>query len=258
MKKQKSKIVAVLPISRVTYLDRVLESLVNQTHKPDSLVVVFDGHEGQYLEVRNRVVQLPFDNILCVPSNNLAPAYTIPDRRRHIMNIHNQVRELIEDFDWVFSVEDDGVLPTDALEKLLKRARYYKNVGMVTGVELGRWGTPYVGAWVVNDVNDTTKISSLENKSSVGGVQKIDGCGLYCALIRADLYKEHEFRIDNGLGPDVNLGLFLRQRGFNNYIDWSIHVVHLGILYGQEAEIHPTGRSTVVTLTHLYGNTWKY
>lgn len=258
MRKLNWKIATVLLVSRTTYLDRVIESLLNQTYKFDSLIVVFDGHEQHYTEVRNKIVKLPLDNVLCVLSTNIAPADTIPDRRRHIVNIHNQVRGLLGEYDWVFSVEDDGIVPPDALEKLVTHAKKNKNLGMVTGVELGRWGTPYVGAWKVDDVYSPTQISSLLNKSSQGGFQEIDGCGLYCALIRADKYKEHQFFTNNGLGPDVNLGLFLRQAGFKNYIDWSIHVTHLTHMGGEYLEIKPTDESRVVVLTLLHGNTWKH
>lgn len=250
------KITTILPVSRTSYLDQVLDALVSQTYKPDNLIVVFDGNQSEYLAVRNKVVTLPF-NVFCIPSTNLAPANSIPDRRRHIVNIHNQIRELVNDCDFVWSIEDDGVFPPDALEKLVNNINL-PDAGMITGVELGRWGIPYVGAWVVNDVTTTTKITSLENKALEGGYEEIDACGLYCALIRADLYKEHNFFTGNGLGPDVNLGLSIRQRGFKNYIDWSIHLTHLTYRAGENGEIHATDKSTTVVMTLLHGSTWKY
>lgn len=248
------KITAIFPVSRTSYLDRVIESLLNQTHKPNNLIVIFDGVDSDFLYVRNKVVGLDFENILCVPSNNTRPAFTIAERRWHIVNIHNQFKELIGDCDWVFSVEDDGILPPDALEKLVNRVD--NATGMVTGVELGRWGIPYVGAWRVDDVFNPQKVTSVENKTDTNELEEIDGCGLYCALIRADLYKEHIFDTRNGLGPDVNLGLFLRQKGYKNYIDWSIHLTHLTNLGGQEKEIHATDQSRVVSLMLLSGSTW--
>lgn len=252
------KITTVLPISRTQYLDRVLESLVNQTHKSDNLIVVFDGNENDFLTVRNKIVQLDIENVLCVTSNSLAVAHSIPDRRRHIANIHNQVRELIGECDWVFSIEDDGILPLDTIEKLVSNVEKYSDVGMFTGVELGRWGTPYVGAWVVENIDSPTKVTSLESKAIEGGIQEIDACGLYCALIRADMYKQHQFVGNNGLGADVNLGIYLRQIGFKNYIDWSIHLTHLTFLDGQNKEIHATDHSRVVSLSYVSGSTWRY
>lgn len=255
-RKPKLEITAVLPVSRTNYLDQVLDALVNQTRRPDNLIVVFDGVDGQYLEVRNKVVALPF-KVLCLPSTNLAPAHSIPDRRRHIVNIHNQVRELIGNCDFVWLVEDDSIVPLDALEKLTTDIQNL-GVAMVTGVELGRWGIPYVGAWRADDVTTPTKLTSLKNKAEEGGVEEIDACGMYCALVYSGLYQDHEFYTSNGLGPDVNLGLGIRKKGFKNYINWSIHVTHLTNTVGEEKQIRATDKSRVATLTLMYGSTWRY
>lgn len=252
------KITAILPVSRIKYLDRVLESLTNQTQKPDSLVVVFDGSDNEFLQVRNKVVELKFDKVLCVPSTNQKIASTIPERRIHITNIHNQLRDLIGDCDWIFSLEDDSVLPPDALRKLAKFAKLNEDVGMVTGVEIGRWGVPYIGAWKVDNIDKPYQVTSMTSRVAEDCVEGIDACGLYCALVRADYYKTHKFFTDNGLGPDVNLGLYLRQQGFNNYIDWSIHVTHLTFRNGEEVEIPATDQSQPLTLHLLSGTTWQY
>lgn len=261
------KITTILPVSRTSYLDRVLESLKNQTYKIENLLVIFDGNESEFLYVRNKIGELPFDNVLTVPSQHSQIAQSTPDRRRHIANIHNQIRGLIEDAEYIFSVEDDGILPPHALSNLvsdviLARARGDK-LGMVTGVELGRWGTPYVGAWRVDDVFHPTQIESIESKAAGTepndvNYEEIDGCGLYCALIDADLYKKHNFFTHNGLGPDVNLGLFLRQEGYKNFIDWSIHVTHVTFYDGNYLEIPATSQSRTVKFTLLSGSTWKY
>lgn len=249
------KITTILPVSRIKYLDRVLDSLLNQTVEIENLIVVFDGPDHEFLQVRNKIAELYIENKLCVPTSNSRMAYTIAERRWHIVAIHNQIRELLGDCDWVFSVEDDGILPENALEDLIMALK--KDTGMVTGVELGRWGIPYVGAWTVDDINEPKRISSMKNKVGQDLTEEIDGCGLYCALIRADMYKEHEFDTKNGLGPDVNLGLFLRQKGYKNYIRWSIPVTHLGNRMNQEIEIPADSQSRIVTLTLGRGTVWR-
>jgi len=251
------KITTILPISRIKYLDRVLESLLKQTVKSQNLIVVFDGPDSQFIQVRNRIAELDFDNKLCIPSNNNGQAISISDRRWHIVRIHNQIKELISDCDWVFSIEDDGILPENALAQLIAVSKSHKDAGMITGVELGRWGIPYVGAWRVDDIFETKNITSLENKTNDPVIEEIDGCGLFCALIRADMYKEHKFDTRNGLGPDVNLGLFIRQKGYKNYINWNVHVTHLTSRGSKEIEIPATSESRVVTLKLLSGSTWK-
>lgn len=254
------KITTILPVSRIKYLDRVLDSIVNQTQKPQNLVVIFDGSDNEYVEVRNKIAELDIENKLCVPSVNERTAFTVPERRMNITRIHNQFREILGDCDWVFSVEDDSIIPPDALRRLCKFVKSTDNVGMVTGVELGRWGVPYVGAWKVDDLNEIRKISSMPNRTAEDVIEGIDACGLYCALINAEYYKQHEFFTNNGLGPDVNLGIFLRKMGFQNYIDWSIHVVHLTSRGGFEIEIPPTDNTYVVNLERdpSSESTWRY
>ena len=252
------KITAVLPISRTRYLDRVLDSLNSQTVKPQNLLVVFDGDNRDYIEVRNKIVSQKYEQVTCVKSRSNRLAFNIPDRRLHIVDIHEQFKEILGDeSEWIFSIEDDGILPPNALESLMKIVESYDDVGMATGVELGRWGVPYVGAWKVDNPNDARLLRSLENKTPDGGVEEIDACGLYCALIRADKYKSHTFTCANGLGPDVNLGLHLRRQGYKNYIDWGVPVLHLNERQGEEIEISPFGESKVVNLKLLTGNIWQ-
>lgn len=250
-------ITAILPVSRMTYLDRVLDCIKKQTYQPDKLIVIYDGPDYQYLAVRNKIVELKLEKIVFT-STNAGPVFTISERRRNISNNHNDIRKVITDTDWVWSIEDDGVFAEDALEKLVKFTEEHKNVGIITGVELGRWGNPYVGAWRVDDVEHPKSVESLESKAKEGGIEKIDGCGLYCALIRYEGYKEHEFFTHNGLGPDVNLGLYVRSLGYDNYIDWSIHVTHITHFRGEEIEIPATADSRVVKFTLVSGSTWKH
>lgn len=252
------KITTILPVSRTQYIDRVIESLINQTYIVEHLIVIFDGSNEEFIELRNKLVSSFRGNLLCVKSNNKGRGLSIRERRNNIANIHNQLKEMIVDTDWVFSVEDDGIIPNDALEKLVKAVSQHSDVGMITGVELGRWGIQYVGAWTVDDVHDTKLISSVDNKTSEADlIENIDACGLYCALIRADYYKKHNFFADNGIGPDVNLGLFLRQQGLLNYIDWSIHVTHLTNRGGLEMEIYATHKSNNIKLQLVDNNKWN-
>lgn len=249
------KIVTILPVSRMEFLDRVLDSLLKQSYKPKThLLVVVDGTNEFFIQVHNKVAKLPLDYVLCVKSNNpdVAPEGMIPQRRQRISNIHNQIRQLIDDdVDWIFSIEDDGILPVNALSWLVNDVKKYPHVGLVTGVELGRWGVPYVGAWTVDNILDVQKVTSLESKVGSSDVDEIDACGLYCALIRADLYKQHEFGSGNGLGPDVNMALEFRSLGFKNYIDWFVPVTHLTMKNGQEKQIPADSQSFQINLVPL-------
>lgn len=253
------KILTILPVSRIKYLDYVLQSLVNQSYEErTALLVVVDGSNDLYVQVHNKVASLPFQDVLCVQSNNYGDAATaIPQRRQRIANIHNQIRGLIgDDIDWIFSIEDDGILPVNALSWLVNDVQSYPNAGLVTGVEIGRWGVPYVGAWKVNDVNKVTEITSMDSKVGTSEVEEIDACGLYCALIQADLYKNHQFTSKNGLGPDINMAIEFRQLGWKNYIDWFVPVTHLTEKGGETVQIPATNKALKIKLTPLDKYTW--
>lgn len=246
-------------MSRILYLDQVLDSLINQSYEErTALLVVVDGSDDLYVKVHNKLASIPLNDVLCVKSTNWGETpTTIPQRRQRITNIHNQIKSLVgEDVDWIFSIEDDGVLPVNALSWLVNDAQNYPGVGLVTGAELGRWGIPYVGAWKVNDLEKPTRVTSMESKVGSTNVEEIDACGLYCALIRADLYKMHNFTSGNGLGPDINLGLEFRQLGWKNYIDWHVPVTHLTEKNGQTLEIPATDKALQINLTRLDEYTW--
>lgn len=220
--------------------------------------MVVDGSNDLYVQVHNKVASLPLSDVLCVKSENPEGiAVTIPQRRQRIANIHNQIRGLVgEDVDWVFSIEDDGILPPNALSWLVHDVQDYPAVGLVTGVEVGRWGVPYIGAWQANDVFSPTEITSVASKIMSEDVDEIDACGLYCALIQADLYKTHQFSAKNGLGPDINMSLEFKQLGWKNYIDWFIPVTHLNEKNGVDIEIPADTNTFPVRLSKLDDYTW--
>jgi len=67
---------------------------------------------------------------------------------------------LIKPSEYVFLIEDDGVLPADALSRLLADYQRRSHAGFIEGVELGRWGISHVGAWRGDDVYDLKRLES--------------------------------------------------------------------------------------------------
>jgi hypothetical protein len=101
----------------------------------------------------------------------------------------------------------------------------YPHAGLVSGVELGRWGIPHVGAWQADDAYDTT---SLRSPGPGAGVQEVDATGMYCFLTKASTYMKHEFGLFDGfLGPDIDFGMSLRREGYRNFIDWGVSCIHM-------------------------------
>jgi hypothetical protein len=56
----------------------------------------------------------------------------------------------------------------------------------IEGVELGRWGVPYVGAWRADDVYEPTKFESAmpQEGPTAGSVEEIDAGGSTATSLR--------------------------------------------------------------------------
>jgi hypothetical protein len=236
----------VLPVSRNQHLLKVFASLelLECDRERTSLLAFVDGDADLFLTARNLVDQSKFAERLCVQGNIPGPRreFSINTRRRRIAAIQNELRKLIKPCEYVFLIEDDGVLPPDALSRLLADYQAHPYAGFIEGVELGRWGIPHVGAWRADDVYDMKRLESampgrpelLNDAGRAIGrvtdqvVEEIDAGGLYACLTKYERYAGHEFKPYEGcaFGPDIEWGLELRQQGYRNYLDWSVAVEH--------------------------------
>lgn len=219
----------VLPVSRDEYLPRLFASLEMLTcdRNKTNLLVIVDGKTELFVKVRNLVQETKFREKLCIyfKSEHEIKHFDIGQRRLRISDIHNEIKQHLWNCEYVFGIEDDTLVPTNALDKLLKDFLIYPHAGFIEGVELGRWGVPYVGAWRSDDIYDPKEIKSILKKEQI---EPIDAGGFYCFLSRLDTYESHDFKpYQNVLGPDVNYGMALRTQGYENYIDWSIGCIHL-------------------------------
>jgi hypothetical protein len=208
------------------------------------LLAFVDGGPELFLTARNLVEQSKFAQRLCVQGNipGERKEFSINTRRRRIAAIHNEVRKLIKPCEYLFLIEDDGILQPDALNRLLADYLAHPHAGFIEGVELGRWGIPYVGGWRADDVYDMSQIESVMPHTAeiVDGamrpvgevpdrvVEEVDAGGLYACLTRFKHYVVQEFQPYEGcaFGPDIEWGIALRQQGYRNYLDWSVAVEH--------------------------------
>lgn len=258
-------ITIVLPVSRMDYLNKVITRIELLECRPEEVnfLAIVDGDDALYIRTRNMVNSTKYNQRLCVRSDYPGgPArYDINNRRRRIAAAHNQARDLIQHTDgYVFLVEDDTMFDINALQKLMDVAINNRAFAFVEGVELGRWGVPYVGAWLADDIYNPTELTSVENINPVTPGQpatNIDAGGLYCALVRADLYKSHTFTSDNGLGPDINFGLECRRLGYENFIAWNVPCTHMFEKNKVETQLTPSDESRVVKLLKLNDRKWE-
>lgn len=235
-------ICVVLPISRTTYLRAVFNCLAELKKPSDTeLLIITDGNKDLEMAVDNRLDSISFARVQVVKFGD-KPEETRDRRRFRISEIHNRLKHYLPDkCDYVLSLEDDTTYPEGTLNRMLDIMDRYEDCAFVEGVELGRHKSKYVGGWQADDIYNPQRITSVM-PSFVGNpvkrehqqyIQDIDAGGLYCALIRADLYKSHHFEPydkqgKEGLSCDLNFGLYLRNLGFKCLIDWSLILDHIG------------------------------
>lgn len=226
----------VIPVSRPDFLQRIFAALDMMNCKADetNLLVYVDGDMTLFEKAHNFVVNAKFKERLCVFRKKGLPPYNhIAGRRRRIGQIHNEIKEIVTSkAEYIFLIEDDTLLPLNALEKLLKLYTIYPHAGFITGVQVGRWGMNVPGIWKVDNPYSVNKVESQLPPFYDGGMpnyfEEIDAAGLYCCLTKLANYKSVNFEpFDSILGPDVTFGLELRKQGYKNYVDWSISTSHL-------------------------------
>lgn len=221
----------VLPISRTDYLRPVFNCLAELERPNDTeLLIITDGNRELEKAVERRLDSINYSRVQII-SFGEAPEIDRAARRFRISEIHNKAKQFVpEEADFVFLVEDDTTYPAETLTRFLRHLDENDSMVYVEGVQLGRRNTPYIGAWKTDDINDPHEFLSIMPSH---GLQEIDAGGFYCALVEAELYKEHHFEPfdkqgKNGLSCDVNFGLYLRRMGFKCYVDHKISCDHIG------------------------------
>lgn len=218
----------IVPISRPENVPLVAQQLnrVLMGNYIFELIIAIDNRKVSRTQVERFVCDLPLKNISIFKTGLMAPPKTdIPARRDRITKIHNQFKEHIGGSHFVFGFEDDTILPDDPVTKLVQTySEEPTNVGYVEGVQVGRWGFPYVGAFIADDLYNPTQLRSLT--LSEMDIEEIDGGGFYCFLTPTKLYKSVEHKWAEPAGPDVHYGMELRRKGYTCLIDWDVVCGH--------------------------------
>lgn len=225
----------VMPISRPDFLKRIFAQLdlMPCDREQVNIVTLVDGDLKLFELARNLTVGSKFNQKLCVfRSKGIPSVGNVRGRRKRISDIHNELKTYVKTCDFIFSLEDDTLIPLNTLERLLNCYGDYPHAGFISGLEVGRWGFSSIGAYHVNDVYEPTKFNSLpypETKApGTSDLERVDAAGLYGCLIKKDNYIKHDFKpFEDALGPDVDFGLSLRRVGFFNYVDKSLRFRHL-------------------------------
>lgn len=220
----------VIPISRKYFLSDLFKSLdmlicdVNKT----SIFIYIDGDLTLYEQAKKLLNQSKYiDKKIVYRNRGIGSVGSVHRRRQRIADIHNEIRTLITESKYIFLIEDDTLVPPNSLNKLYEFYNKNDGVGLVSGIELGRWGYPINGAWTYN--KEWGEISSWPARYT-DDFYKITASGLYCCLIRFEHYIQNNFEpFEKILGPDYDLGLNLTITGLLNFINPSIQCEHLQI-----------------------------
>ncbi len=218
----------VIPVSKNDYVVGLFEMLeeLECDLEITNLLTYVDGGLELFQKVRNLTNKSKFKQRLCVYRKKGNPSVSsIFRRRKRIGDIHKEIKQYLGDCDYVFLVEDDTRFAKDTLKSLILTYSVNKNVGFVSGVQLGRWGFAHIGAWSVDDVEDPATIHSIEKS---WGLVEVDAAGLYCCLVSRSNYLSGTFEpFEKILGPDFTFGLSLRRKGLLNLVDFDIKCDHL-------------------------------
>lgn len=246
-------ITIILPVSRPNYLRVVFDRLemLECDRNETNLLCYVDGDIQLFQTARDLTVNSKFADRLCVYRRRGIPNVgSVRARRQRIADIHNELKANIGKSEYLFLIEDDTLFSSNTLRKLMNKLTESRNVGLVSGIELGRWGYLHIGAWRVDDVYDTKVIRSVPLED---GVQKVDATGLYCCVVRAENYLRHNFApFNEAIGPDVGFGIDLRRQGLNNYVDFSVRCTHMTV----KEKIEVTGSKIVQVSLEKVGDKW--
>lgn len=222
------KVTIVIPCSRPDFLKRIFAQLdmMPCDNENTNVLVYVDGNQQLFEIARNITMHSKFKEKLCIYRAKGVPNVgSVKRHRQRIADVHNEIKQYLEPVDYIFLLEDDTLLPLNTMERFTKLYSELPFAGFISAAEIGRWGYEMIGGWRADDVYTPSEITSIPVEE---GVQNVDAAGLYCCMVKYETYMKHYFKpFEDILGPDVDFGLTLRQQGYLNYIDHSLHCKHL-------------------------------
>ena len=218
------KISIVVPITRKWAIPHVIEN-INRLECLGLDINVLLYIDSTDRELRDLVIKnvLRYSSDIAWSDNQPTMERKVSYRRNRIVEMKQHTAKLVNPCDYVFSFEDDTVVPPDALKRLL--ALMSDNVGFAQGVQCGRWDLPMLGVWRVDNIDSPNEIHTVPLST---GVQEVDAGGFYCYLTPYDLYTGIPYRWhDECFGPDVCYGLDVRATSLLVLTDFDLHCGHM-------------------------------
>ncbi len=223
-----------MPITRAWRVDAAAQMFgkLDQSGYDCELLICIDNAEITEHYVRNAFEkwEIPLKYRIIHTGKYPVGEVNMARRRDRIVEMLTFASKHINNTDFVFMVEDDTEIKPSTLHDLMASYGALEQAGMkvgfVEGVQVGRHGYRMIGAWRCNDLENPTVMETVPyNKKDL--LEKIDGGGLYCFVVRTPLFKAHKWYWHHEcFSVDVTFGIELRKQGYQNVIDWTVQTGH--------------------------------
>ena len=259
----------VMPLSRgdrVEIMGKMIRDLDMGNYEKEYLIVC-DNNEIDRRKIEKSLEGLRGEIIFT--GNGLTMGLDADARRMRITQCWNIIRDYLDGrYELVLGIEDDGNFHSGDFLKIESsfKDRYVNNYcrcGFVSGVEAGRWGNKMIGAWRLDESKEIIRTVPYKKE----GLEGVHAAGFYFFVSMAELISSQNFHY-NFFGPDVCFGLDISDRGYLNFIDYSVRVGHdngvrvlevdeecVELIYGKEHDYLWRGigveRNGVSVLPHL-------
>ena len=148
-----------------------------------------------------------------------------------IDQVRNLISEWAKNYDYLFSVDSDIVLPSDSLKKMLSSDK-----DIVSGLYIQRIpGAHTLEVYMSTPGGGCTNIPYELIKGR--GLVEVEACGMGCALIKSEVFRELEYphffytsalNHSNTVSEDVYFCRKAKEAGFTVWADETIRCDHIG------------------------------
>lgn len=219
------KLTIFLPITRKDRLPKIGQQMRDlDTSGFDVSILAISDNKDVTVDDIKRVLPDKYHSKILTTGLPGASEFNIQARRGRITDVFTMARKHISPYGFVFVVEDDTDINSNALQCLSETYAAYSYqdlVGLVSGVQCGRHGFKMLGLWRAESDNVMVTLPYQEKEMT----QQIDASGFYCMLTKAELFKSAKFRY-GAFGPDVCYGVDLSKKGYQNFVDWRVRTGH--------------------------------
>ncbi len=215
---------------------------IERLHTYNDGKLTYDWYTGSIYNKINILIALPTAKY--IEADTFKSIYRL--EKSNNCNIHmecfygyriDQVRNLICDyainnnFDYVFFVDSDIILPSDALVKLLNHSK-----DIVSGTYIQRkQGIKIPEIYI--DINSNIQNINIDDLNKHNNIFEIAGCGFGCCLVKVDSIKKINYpqfeyhpaiKMENTLSEDIDFCIKAKNKGINIFCDPSIKCDHIG------------------------------